>query len=489
MRIFCGLANVNEAVAAALVNERGGVVATAEVSDDPHGYFALCHMWVRHADISGVLIADDGSTLSLLKLAAEAGQPVATNAPRPHGTHDGLEIAVHIARALCRGALSTGIESSEPTLGRLLISAQNLAASRHATRTALIELLRQCHPAVLMAWDDPTDDDALALLRAIPDPAEAADADAAELVGALHSVADPRIVGSLVQALNDVAQEMDPVVRHPGVAEAIVGAIDSVQACDHALDALADSVSGMMRPVHPPAPPAPPPPARNPVPPERSQAPAAPEPLQRPVPPQRAPQPDVLSAPEPSAPPSPPRHSAPTPPTSEPPMHLFEVSDPVTPAHGFPRMPEPPSFVEPLTEHLPPMRQHAESADLLSAPVDDLPSDVDAEDDDLLIFSQARSAWFKGPAALDDVEDDWTPADEGWRAAAAAAQQDEETEITGTGLPRRVPQANLVPGSAILSDSKPTPIKRDASTLASHTAGYFRGWNRARRETVGAGTR
>ena len=471
MRIFCGLANVNEAVAAALVNERGGVVATAEVSDDPHGYFALCHMWVRHADIPNVLVADDGSTVSLLRLAAEAGQPVATNAPPPGGTQDGLEIAVHIARALCHGALPTRVEASQPALSRLLVSAQTLAASRHAARGALIELLRQCHPAVLMAWDDPTNDDALALLRALPDPSAAADAEATDLVGALRSVADPRIVGSLVQSLSDVAQAMDPVVRHPAVADAIVGTVESVQSCDNALDALAEAINGIMPPARPVVTPAPPPPASNPSPPPRTPTPPAPAPS-RPTLPTRVSGP--VSAPQ-----------------SEPATHAFDIGEPVTPAHGFPRMPEPPTFVEPVTENLPPAPSAADGPDLLSGPVADLPDDIDAEDDDLLIFSQARSAWFKGPAALDDAEDDWTPADEGWRAAAAAetSQNSAAAETTGTGLPRRVPQANLIPGSAILTDSKPAPIKRDASTLASRTAGYFRGWTRARRETVGAGTR
>ncbi|MFD0556138.1 hypothetical protein FB566_1369 [Stackebrandtia endophytica] len=508
MRIFCGLANVNEAVAAALVNERGGVVATAEVSDDPHGYLALCHMWVRHATIPSVTVADDGSTTALLRLAAGAGQPVTTDAPRPDGAEDGLDIAVHIARALCHGALPTAIENSEPELGRVLAAVQGLATSRHAARGALVELLRQCHPAVLMAWEDPTDDDALALLRVIPDPAQAETADATKLVGALRSVADPRTIGSLIQSLSDVATAMDPVVDRPGVPEAIVGAIDAVRSCDHALDALAESVTAILRPTRtsrrepvtepvapqprsaPRATP-PPPPAPAAVPP-----PAPTPPRERVEPQPRIPAPAISEEQLPRRQ-SPPRPSEPhrSEPMSSP--HVSPVMaeqlpvepvEPLTPSHGFPQMPEPPSFVEPLTEHLPHMTEVG--PDLLSAPAGELPSDMDSEDEDLLIFSQARSAWFQGPAALEDEEEDWTPADAGWRAAAAAAtSQNTPAETTGTGLPRRVPQANLVPGSAILGDSKPVPIKRDASTLASHTAGYFRGWTRARRETVGAGTR
>ncbi|HZE41542.1 MAG TPA: hypothetical protein VE172_22310, partial [Stackebrandtia sp.] len=158
------------------------------------------------------------------------------------------------------------------------------------------------------------------------------------------------------------------------------------------------------------------------------------------------------------------------------------------PPNEFPRIPEPPQFIEPIFDDIPMSAPSAEH-DALSVPASQLPSGLDDEDD-LLIFSQARSAWFKGPAAIEDTEEAWSfPADEGWRAAEAASNNQEQASetTTGAGLPRRVPQANLVPGSAILSDAPPAPINRDASALAARTAGYFRGWGRARRETVGAG--
>jgi hypothetical protein len=102
---------------------------------------------------------------------------------------------------------------------------------------------------------------------------------------------------------------------------------------------------------------------------------------------------------------------------------------------------------------------------------------VPAEGDgDLLIFAAARSAWFTGttdePAALD-----WTnPNDTGWRAAEKAATPSFAAE-TSAGLPKRVPQANLVPGSP-LRDERPLRIVRDAASIAAHTTGYFRGWRR-----------
>jgi hypothetical protein len=99
----------------------------------------------------------------------------------------------------------------------------------------------------------------------------------------------------------------------------------------------------------------------------------------------------------------------------------------------------------------------------------------DEGDGDLLIFAAARSAWFTGH---DDSADlDWTnPSDTGWRAAEKASTPSVAAE-TAAGLPMRVPQANLVPGSP-LRDERPLRIVRDAASIAAHTTGYFRGWRR-----------
>ncbi|HEX6077509.1 MAG TPA: hypothetical protein VFZ32_19905 [Micromonosporaceae bacterium] len=104
-------------------------------------------------------------------------------------------------------------------------------------------------------------------------------------------------------------------------------------------------------------------------------------------------------------------------------------------------------------------------------------------DGDLLIFAQARSAWFSDPEEESDQEPEWrSEADAGWDAAAAASHP----TVGGTtisGLPRRVPSANLVPGTVTNRELVSTqPINRDAAQLAAHTAGYFRGWNRARQD-------
>ncbi|WP_305785299.1 transposase [Symbioplanes lichenis] len=99
-------------------------------------------------------------------------------------------------------------------------------------------------------------------------------------------------------------------------------------------------------------------------------------------------------------------------------------------------------------------------------------------DGDLLIFAAARSAWFTGHSdpSSDNVE--WTsPMDSGWRAAEKAAAP-EISEETPAGLPKRVPRANLVPGSPQREEQRPLRIVRDAASIAAHTTGYFRGWRR-----------
>jgi hypothetical protein len=79
----------------------------------------------------------------------------------------------------------------------------------------------------------------------------------------------------------------------------------------------------------------------------------------------------------------------------------------------------------------------------------------------LPIFDSLESDWFRrsgktlsttqrpagAQAAPSAAQGSWTsPADEGWRAAQAVATP-AAGETTQAGLPRRVPRANLVPGS------------------------------------------
>ncbi|WP_444951890.1 transposase [Micromonospora ureilytica] len=127
------------------------------------------------------------------------------------------------------------------------------------------------------------------------------------------------------------------------------------------------------------------------------------------------------------------------------------------------RPPPPVEHRPPPMEHRPPPMEHR------SPPV------ADEGDGDLLIFAQAKSAWFVGQPEESDL--DWsTTADTGWQAAEQAARPAVGAE-TNAGLPKRVPQANLVPGSPI-REERPLRIVRDAASLAENTTGYFRGWRR-----------
>ncbi|MEV4413014.1 transposase [Catellatospora sp. NPDC049609] len=107
------------------------------------------------------------------------------------------------------------------------------------------------------------------------------------------------------------------------------------------------------------------------------------------------------------------------------------------------------------------------------------------EDDDLLIFASVSSAWFNDPGGEDEVT--WNSTmDSGWRAAEQAARPSVGDDTTA-GLPRRVPQANLVPGSTPLREERPLRIVRDAAGIAAHTSNYFRGWRRGNQEIGGSG--
>lgn len=153
---------------------------------------------------------------------------------------------------------------------------------------------------------------------------------------------------------------------------------------------------------------------------------------------------------------------------------------PVTAAPGSPRsgFPAAPGTLPQAPPPSPPAPAPETAA---SRPPAQLPP-VDEADEGLLIFAEARSAWFQHHDEKSPQQRDWASAsDDGWRAAEAAAEPTVGGNTT-SGLPKRVPQANLVPGSAQPPPRREDvpPAVRDAATLAAHTAAYFRGWHRAR---------
>jgi hypothetical protein len=120
------------------------------------------------------------------------------------------------------------------------------------------------------------------------------------------------------------------------------------------------------------------------------------------------------------------------------------------------------------------------------------PSVSPAQDQRLPIFDSLESDWFrrsgKSLSQSSTTGSDtgtpsggWTsPADEGWRAAQVVASPT-AAETTTAGLPRRVPRANLVPGSVGAGEStEAAPPSRSAEDVRSRMASFQRGVREAR---------
>jgi signal transduction histidine kinase len=123
------------------------------------------------------------------------------------------------------------------------------------------------------------------------------------------------------------------------------------------------------------------------------------------------------------------------------------------------------------------------------------PSVSPAQDQRLPIFDSLESDWFRrsgkglgqtdtsGPAT-GAPSDSWrnSPADEGWRAAQVVASPAVD-ETTTAGLPKRVPRANLVPGSVGGGEGSSTeaaPPARTADDVRTRMASFQRGVREAR---------
>jgi signal transduction histidine kinase len=110
-----------------------------------------------------------------------------------------------------------------------------------------------------------------------------------------------------------------------------------------------------------------------------------------------------------------------------------------------------------------------------------------AQDQRLPIFDSLESDWFRrsgkslSSAAASAAEQSWSsPADEGWRAARVAASP-AAGENTTAGLPKRVPRANLVPGSVGGGEgTEVAPPARSADLIRTRMASFQRGVREAR---------
>jgi len=116
-----------------------------------------------------------------------------------------------------------------------------------------------------------------------------------------------------------------------------------------------------------------------------------------------------------------------------------------------------------------------------------IPAVSAATDQRLPIFDSLESDWFRrsgkslSSTAAPAAGQAWnSPADEGYRAARIVASP-EAGETTTAGLPKRVPRANLVPGSVGGAEEMEdtTPV-RSADTIRSRMASFQRGVREAR---------
>ncbi|MEV0582415.1 nitrate- and nitrite sensing domain-containing protein [Nonomuraea sp. NPDC050310] len=143
----------------------------------------------------------------------------------------------------------------------------------------------------------------------------------------------------------------------------------------------------------------------------------------------------------------------------------FDTADPWLASRGWNAPPAPPE--EPPSWTFPPERTperksfdfpETESAATGPIPVVKPPS---AGDEFLPIFASVESAWFEQGGTSS-----WgtTKADAGWNAAAAAREPVNDGS-TSAGLPKRVPKANLVPGSADAAAKAAAPAPPPAPAL------------------------
>jgi signal transduction histidine kinase len=117
----------------------------------------------------------------------------------------------------------------------------------------------------------------------------------------------------------------------------------------------------------------------------------------------------------------------------------------------------------------------------------------------LPIFEAVESDWFRrGRSSVgwsQEAEAEapaqtgaWSsPADSGWQAAAAAAAPS-SAGTTTAGLPKRVPKANLVPGTASSEPAAPQPA-RSASATRDRFASFQRGVKEGRAAATGSETK
>jgi hypothetical protein len=518
VQVFCGITidqqvagagQGDTACAVALVAAGGSLIATDTFGDDPRGWVRLNSLLARTAPGQSVSVAVDGDVVQLAEFAAAAGQLVVRANSRASRSKDALDDAIAIARGMATGEVSGQPFAARPEINALrpiLDTVASAARARHDAAEALTCLLRAVFPAALAAWDDPSEANAVAILTRLPQPGALQSISTEELAADLATVADPGQVAAMAGALTEAIRELGGG-DDPSVAPSVSATAEAVSAWDRSLEGLI----GLLQAKRPRLETAPPP----------------------------RPQYEDDEDRGPS------RHSHDTHTTVRLPGDLpdrqsLRALDPASQLHSVVDL----EATQVIPESQMPVdgeshtrsirrRRRAQPAELPQAdqpvpnerpsrpalldafqsesmrqpdpeprrhpwqPKDDVHivdvASLMADDDGLMILGQARSAWFKRPEGEEPEPETWNlPGDEGWAMARHVTEAPETEEpTTPAGLPRRKPQANLVPG-AVVADENPRfdePIDRDPELLAQNTAGYFKGWGRARGGRPGAGAR
>ncbi|MEU5156959.1 hypothetical protein [Glycomyces sp. NPDC021274] len=521
MQVFCGITidqqvagagQGDTACAVALVAAGGSLIATDTFGDDPRGWVRLNSLLARSAPGQSVSVAVDGEVVQLAEFAAAAGQLVVRAASPASRSKDALDDAIAMARGLATGEVSGQPYAARPEINALrpiLDTVASAARARHDAAEALTCLLRAVFPAALAAWDDPSEANAVAILTRLPQPGALQSISTEELAADLATVADPGQVAAMAGALTEAIREIGGG-DDPSVAPSVSATADAVSAWDRSLEGLIGLLQAK-RPRLDAAPPAAPPVAYD-------------------------------DEDRPTSRHGHDTHTTVRLPGDLPDRQSLRALDPASQLHSvvdleatqvIPESQMPPVDGETHTRSIR-RRRRAQPAEL---PQSDLPAPSErtvprpaltdafqsdsmrqpepeprrhpwqpkddvhivdvaslmADDDGLMILGQARSAWFKRPEGEEPEPESWNlPGDEGWRTARHVTEAPETEEpVTPAGLPRRKPQANLVPG-AVVADENPRfdePIDRDPELLAQNTAGYFKGWGRARGGRPGAGAR
>ncbi|HEV2784481.1 MAG TPA: nitrate- and nitrite sensing domain-containing protein [Actinophytocola sp.] len=183
-------------------------------------------------------------------------------------------------------------------------------------------------------------------------------------------------------------------------------------------------------------------------------------------------------------------------------------------------------FGNPLTDPAPsqPQQQPAVADTTGSQPLQEVALNVDAPTERLPIYEQVLSQWFESvdtgahraadtsrngdaegetpsangeePAAEEAPRPEtkpWvSPGDEGWQAARALLENTGEDVLTNAGLPKRVPKAHLVPGSAAprheAAEAPPPPPlpPRSAEAVRGRMSSFQQGVRRGRHALIEA---